>query len=305
MSVRFAYSSISCDLANIQIFLGFKNFHQSPVQFCCAASQNAVHSSWLWLGVIPKENFFVFVILTAVLGIIGKNKRKRETEAALISRERDDLFGSRGFRIDGRGANRKRQRMLFTERYNNLTEVEFQSRYKLDKESFGDLVVRLTPVLAKDYAQAKRSSGSGISVELRLSATLRWLCGGAYQDICDLHGIHVSSFYGVLQETVTTSRTFSIARPHGCSVSQGSCGGVRKFTDGALKHAFGSVDGLLLRIARPTCYDTEAPSKFWCRKGFYAIVCQAVASVLGHPRGRRLSRDLPMQQSHRIHSEKP
>ena len=122
---------------------------------------------------IPKGNFFVFVILTAVLGIIGKNKRKRETEAALISRERDDLFGSRGFRIDGRGADRKRQRMLFTERYNNLTEVEFQSRYKLDKESFGDLVVRLTPVLAKDDARAKRSSGSGISVELRLSATLR------------------------------------------------------------------------------------------------------------------------------------
>ena len=109
----------------------------------------------------PQGNFFVFVILTAVLGIIGKNKRKRETEAALISRERDDLFGSRGFRIDGRGANRKRQRMLFTERYNNLTEVEFQSRYKLDKESFGDLVVRLTPVLAKDYAQAKHRADRG------------------------------------------------------------------------------------------------------------------------------------------------
>eukprot|EP00976_Prorocentrum_cordatum_P027831 564882-Prorocentrum_minimum.AAC.1 len=102
--------------------------------------------------------------------------------------EPPSLFGQRGFKV--------------AERYITLTDKEFRSRYKIDVESFKTLVEKLRPILEKDPLHVKRGGSAPILVELRLSATIRWLCGGAYQDICDLHAIATSSFFLVLRETI-------------------------------------------------------------------------------------------------------
>ena len=226
------------------------------------------------------------IVLTGVLKVIdARRKRKRIAEFETIVAEDADLFGCRGFRVEGRLRNKKRQRMRFSDRYDNLTETEFQSRYKLDKDSFQGLVERLRPHLEKNETEAKRSSGEGISVEMRLSITIRWLCGGAHQDICDLHGVAKPSFFGIIHETVHAIievEHLPLDAERLLSDVEYLKARAREFeeiTDGALKRAFGSVDGLLLKIIRPSSYDSGGPSKYWCHKGFYAIVCQAVADA--------------------------
>ena len=94
--------------------------------------------------------------------------------------------------------------MDWNKRLQDLSDRDFDKRYKVSKETFAELVAKLRPYVgtAIDHAFAKRSSGSGIPTELCLSMTMRWLCGGNVYDIVDLHRVHKSKFYHILWCTV-------------------------------------------------------------------------------------------------------
>ena len=84
-------------------------------------------------------------------------------------------------RVIGRLANRHRIHMNFTrERMEALTDKEFKCRYKVGKQVFMSMVEKLRPVLEPDEKQALRSSGSPVTTELKLSLTLRFLCGACH-----------------------------------------------------------------------------------------------------------------------------
>jgi len=84
-------------------------------------------------------------------------------------------------RVNGRLANVRRTRMDFTrERMNALTDKEFKSRYKVGKRTFMAMVEKLRPELEPDAKQAVCSSGSPVTTELKLSLTLRYLCGACH-----------------------------------------------------------------------------------------------------------------------------
>ncbi|CAM9862043.1 unnamed protein product, partial [Ectocarpus fasciculatus] len=77
--------------------------------------------------------------------------------------------------------------------------------FRMDRTSFEDLEELVTPHLERDSSMAERSSGSPIPVRTRLAATLRWLAGGSYIDICFAWGLAHSTFYsdrGVLWPTI-------------------------------------------------------------------------------------------------------
>ena len=88
------------------------------------------------------------------------------------------LFMSAGTRVVDRAANRTRARMVWSERRDNLSDLEFTRRYRLNKKSFKKLCTLLRPKLT-----ARRVGQNPVTVELKVSMTLRYLAGGSYLDI--------------------------------------------------------------------------------------------------------------------------
>ena len=79
----------------------------------------------------------------------------------------------------------------------SLTDENFQRIFRVSRGSFQKLCDGIALRCSVDILQAKRSSGSYISITARLAATLRWLGGGSYLDICGLFGIDMKNFFNV------------------------------------------------------------------------------------------------------------
>jgi hypothetical protein len=67
--------------------------------------------------------------------------------------------------------------------------------FRLDRDSFYELVEVLDSKIKRDAMKAPCSSGSPISTVTRLAVTLRWVAGGSYTDLCFAWGVSVASFY--------------------------------------------------------------------------------------------------------------
>lgn len=109
---------------------------------------------------------------------------------------------ARGYR---RPHNHRRNRGFALEEFDKLPPYVFERMFRMDRTSFEDLEELVTPHLERDSSMAERSSGSPIPVRTRLAATLRWLAGGSYIDICFAWGLAHSTFYsdrGVLWPTI-------------------------------------------------------------------------------------------------------
>jgi hypothetical protein len=59
----------------------------------------------------------------------------------------------------------------------------FQRQFRICREDFGDLLLKIDPLIRRNEAKAMNSSGSSICPELRLMITLRILAGGKYLDM--------------------------------------------------------------------------------------------------------------------------
>ena len=74
----------------------------------------------------------------------------------------------------------------------------------MDKETFRKVCEKIRYDVEADAIKSKNARGGAdpISAELILSATLRFLAGGAYQDIVDMHGIGESTLYSILMKVL-------------------------------------------------------------------------------------------------------
>ena len=78
----------------------------------------------------------------------------------------------------------------------HLSDSIFESMFKLSRPGFEDLLNILSPLLHNtNEDMAIRSSGSVVSKRTKLYATLRWLAGGSYLDICFAWGVSKSAFF--------------------------------------------------------------------------------------------------------------
>ena len=103
-----------------------------------------------------------------------------------------------GRRQVARGPNLPRQRMHWPTREQSLSDREFKKRYRLSKGAFNTLLGKLSPAISR------RDTFGGLAVPpaICLSMTLRWLAGGSYLDIADMHGVAASTFFTVLWRTI-------------------------------------------------------------------------------------------------------
>ncbi len=70
-----------------------------------------------------------------------------------------------------------------------LTPQEFKRRYRMNEETFNSIVERIREDIRDTHTGNLRSVNGEISPEIKLSMALRFLAGGSYMDIADLHGV--------------------------------------------------------------------------------------------------------------------
>lgn len=175
--------------------------------------------------------------------------------------------------------------MCWGERLDSLNDKEFVWRYKVTKERYAwlcdqlrtQLAPRWNPIIAS-RDPAKRHHNDALSVELKLSMTLRFMAGGAVADIMDLHGVlSRETFYythshtlGALDRVLRWPGDIVNDKLLWGEVSKG----FSRFTAGIMHGCIGAIDGIAIKIVRPT--EVPNPARYYCRKGFYALNVQAI-----------------------------
>ena len=99
-------------------------------------------------------------------------------DAMLAPRERDE--------------NELRPRMDWEKRMDSLTEREFARRYRISKRAFRRLEMKIFPYMARQRPIIAQEAP--VPTDLCLSMTLRWLAGGSFLDIIDMHGVGRATF---------------------------------------------------------------------------------------------------------------
>ena len=95
-----------------------------------------------------------------------------------------------------RRGNRRRDRGYAQVEVDELSDSNFITMFRMNRENFERLLRLISPILHEsDEAMAMLSSGSTITKRTKLYATLRWLAGGSYLDICFAWGISYTSFF--------------------------------------------------------------------------------------------------------------
>eukprot|EP00656_Telonema_subtile_P038951 TRINITY_DN4410_c0_g1_i4.p1 TRINITY_DN4410_c0_g1~~TRINITY_DN4410_c0_g1_i4.p1 ORF type:complete len:183 (-),score=34.49 TRINITY_DN4410_c0_g1_i4:69-617(-) len=89
-----------------------------------------------------------------------------------------------------------RVRMDWDARVKSLSDREFQRTYRLSKKLFEEVLAAIRPTLTRPSSKKARIDLHGpVLPELQLSMTLRFLAGGSYLDIYQMHGVGASTMY--------------------------------------------------------------------------------------------------------------
>eukprot|EP00808_Paulinella_micropora_P004375 g41034.t1 len=172
----------------------------------------------------------------------------------------------------------KRHRMDWETRVASLSDRRFTRRYRVTKEQFDTLLSRLLPEL--EVACAKAHSYASVAPELQLSMTLRFLAGGSYLDIADLHGVGESTFYKCLWRIILLLNRDSLlgdfmkfpdeSEFESLAAGWQSLSSVPHIFDGCLL----AIDGIIFKIPCPQPHEVPNPIKCFCRKGYFGINAQ-------------------------------
>jgi hypothetical protein len=183
-----------------------------------------------------------------------------------------------------RQPNRNRRQMVWSERVASLTAKQFRQRYRIDLEGFNQVLEKIRPA----FPPMRANVPSQVPPELRLSMALRWMAGGSYLDIADLHGVAESTFFELLWETVEAiDKAYEL--PLLAQLERVEDGALEPLIEGfdrksagMIRGCFGAIDGLAVKIEKP---DRADASSFYCRKGFYSVRAHALLTSPPWPAG--------------------
>ena len=162
----------------------------------------------------------------------------------------------------------------------------FKRQFRLCRLDFGMVLAKIAPLIQRNEAMARRSSGSSICPEIRLMLTLRVLAGAKYLDMI-WYRVSVDHVHEYVLDCLTAinSAIDNIKIPSTDSewriesekyravltAKHGSMG------DDMLGGICGAGDGFVVAITEPVKADLDGrPSKnYMNRKGFFALLVQA------------------------------
>ena len=163
-----------------------------------------------------------------------------------------------------------------------LDEKMFCRQFRLCREDFFYVLMKVTPDLKKNSRQAINSSGSEISPQLMLMITLRILAGASYLDMIH-YRVHVDSVSTIVWNTVQAIH----ARIDNITLASSEVACMKLAREWAAiqlqrwgQHlTAGTIyagDGLAIEISQPSEADlrNRPLSVFRNRKGFWALIAQ-------------------------------
>jgi len=161
-----------------------------------------------------------------------------------------------------------------------LTEKEFTRYYKLDKGNFANVLQRLVPHMKK--VAPTNELEREVPFEIEFGCTLRWLAGGNYMDIAKVHGISETAFWRAIHATILAllieyaEDELGDAKFYDVDRLQAMEKTFREHNGGLIKGCVGAIDGMAVRINRPSEKECPNPMSYYSRKGFFAVVLQAI-----------------------------
>ena len=128
----------------------------------------------------------------------------------------------------------------------------FRRHMRMSYKSFCRLVNLLIDKLQFDEEMGSIRGGN-IIPEIHVYATIRYLAGALYTDICCFCGISVTSFYTIVRRTINAiNECINISFPSSAEECALAAAGFEEVShDGVIKNCIGAVDGFLLSIRVP------------------------------------------------------
>lgn len=227
-------------------------------------------------------------ILFATCVVLRRRAKKRKAVALLASmdhpgeRERNTTH-----------ARVPRTPMVWSERM-RLSDGAFRRRYRMPKGTFTSLCDTLAGPMADMHGLLGHRIPHGVSVEVQVSVSIRWLAGGSYLDIVDVHGVSTTTLYQSLHAflfALVHHPRYKIEFP---IEDEGELDKIAEgFAEidrtGCFTGCVGALDGLIVPIQKPSLHDCANPANYRNRKGMFAVIAQVCARARGsHVHGRRL-----------------
>jgi len=168
---------------------------------------------------------------------------------------------------------------------NALTDEQFRRMFRLNKAAFNHVLSLITPMIrwktspigrGKYHTQLKP-----IPPKVKLAATLRWLAGGSYLDICFAFGISSSIFFhvkgGILWPTMEAlDKVLKIDFPIDDKEQlEVISNGFAQCVGGEIKGVILAVDGWVCKTRAPSADEVPNPVSFRNRKGCFGVVVMA------------------------------
>jgi hypothetical protein len=153
--------------------------------------------------------------------------------------------------------------------------------FRMTRRSFQKLLNLVRDDIAvKNEQNAINSSGSAISPETRLYATLRWLAGGSYLDICLAFGLDQTNFYGrnyILWRTIEAlDKRFVLGFSLDPLVLEKVAADFQETSHGQLQGCVSAIDGWICRTRRPSRKEAGmAVKSYRNRKNMWGILVLA------------------------------
>lgn len=174
--------------------------------------------------------------------------------------------------------------MVWSDRLRVLSDNAFKRRYRMPKHTFAVLCADLAEPMAEKHMELGQRLPRGVSIEVQVSAVVRWLAGGSYLDIVDIHGISHSVLYYCIDAfvlTVVEHPKYKIKYPIGDAeaLEELSQGFARLDRTECFDGCVGALDGLIIPIRKPCLADCANPANYRNRKGMFAIIAQVFPSL--------------------------
>jgi hypothetical protein len=169
--------------------------------------------------------------------------------------------------------NKQRVRMNWNERLNVLTDTEFTRTDRVDKVLFAEILEKIRQPL--EVAEPSMACNSEpVSPELKLSMTLRWLAGGSYLDIYQMHGVSYTQFNKSLWTTIDAiNNAYAISFPidDAAALLNIEQRFAAKSNSESMRGCVGAVDICLIRIRPPNSTEDARPERYYSRFDLYNI----------------------------------
>jgi hypothetical protein len=153
--------------------------------------------------------------------------------------------------------NRSREHGFALNEMELLSDKEFTRMFRLNRSGFNHLLEKISPAISgKSLWNNHHHHQNEVPVKTKLAATLRWLAGGSYLDICFAFGISDSMFFkedGVLWKTMRAiNETLQIVFPINDETELDAISeGFSKFCYNRLKGCVMAMDGWVCKTRCP------------------------------------------------------